>query len=252
MSPTGAGREPAGGEAAVRTEPKAGVDVELVVADGGELRAAVTCESHFTCGDSSITLEVGVDVGPEGGAEDMPLIEAGLEGEKDIGDVEVVGAELEEIGDVEMEEDDDDDDDDDEEVVVEGNRGDSGTSSSSCAVYLAIFMNVRFGSIKSASVTARGALFTAACRRWTGVKPSSTSRAKLAVSTLLSTRFAALLGHLLCWCPGFPQPKQSLMCPSSLGFLHSKPLCPFSKQLGHLISARSRGGPRGPGAPRSP
>ncbi len=79
----------------------------------------MTCESHLTCGDSSITLEVGVDVGPEGGAEDMPLIEAGLEGEKDIGDVEVVGAELEEVGDVDAE----DGRDDDKEAATEGNRG---------------------------------------------------------------------------------------------------------------------------------
>ncbi len=52
----------------------------------------------------------------------MPFIEAGLEGEKDIGDVEVVGAELEEMGDVDAEEGRDDE----KEAATEGNRGAGG------------------------------------------------------------------------------------------------------------------------------
>ena len=76
----------------------------------------------------------------------------------------------------------------------------SSDSSSSCSRYSAICAKIRFGAIKSASVMSRGALCAAARRRCTGMKPSSVSRAKLAVSALPSTMFAALdrLGHLLC------------------------------------------------------
>ena len=77
---------------------------------------------------------------------------------------------------------------------------DSRISCSSCSRYFAIRANVRFGSTKSATVMSRGVLLAAACRRCTGMKPSSVSKAKLAVSAGLSTKFAALdlLGHLLC------------------------------------------------------
>ena len=43
--------------------------------------------------------------------------------------------------------------------------------------------------------------------------------------------------HLAAGWPGLPQLKQALSLTSILGFLHSCPVCPFSKQFGHVVSA---------------
>ena len=115
--------------------------------------------------------EIEVEVKREGDGEDMPVVEVGLEGEIDLEDAEV------ELG--------------DPQVLKVPFASLESTS--------AIWTNVRWGCMKSAKVALLGALLAAAWRLCTGVKPSSVSRAKLAVSALPSIRLApcALFGHLL-------------------------------------------------------
>ena len=161
MSPTGTGWEPAGGDDIE--------DVEVgLVAEDAEIGAAVEVEVELVAEG----VEIGVAVALDGAGEDMPVVEVGLEGEIDLEDAEV------ELG--------------DPQVLKVPFASLESTS--------AIWTNVRWGCMKSAKVALLGALLAAEWRLCTGVKPSSVSRAKLAVSALPSIRLApcALFGHLLC------------------------------------------------------